>query len=566
MPLKSSDRPPAVVVDGKPLCHVDGAKWCEFERLEIAMRQIQQILAPSGGELRVYVDASLRHQLASKDRNRLEQAILDGTVLQTPARVPADAFILKWAHEHGALVVSPDKFLEYEDQYPWLSERGRTFGPLFEGSHWTFFERFSGRGNVPKTLEEVIEGRSKRRSVRGQPRGGRTSASTDTKRVEKGPHAPAPNTRGVVKPRSENRRDESVANGARVTDLPSDRDAAEVASAAQAESRAAPIRRANEPGKKTVAAFAHDRGLLVSSVLPILGGLWPSQTWSEESILTEEVRHRVVQALKSSLDGSRSVETLGSFASSRGTHFGEVQRVAQSLWPSRICTATTYLYGDDARVLSEMLDGLDRAKRRSSETIATFALQRKVPVSDVISVARSLWPRRVVRATSTLADSESRQLATTWTDWGLAAEGPTTVASFAKARGLPLNEVMEVARQMRTDLMASDSLTPEIVRLLDRKHGREVGKQPRRVLRSLVTLSAFAHDRGLLLQDVLPAARRLWPSRSWSSDSALSPEDQRVLSTELDENRVPKEGGRGPQRPWWSRGRRQSRRDQKTEG
>jgi hypothetical protein len=149
---------PAVVVDGKPLCHLPNSKSCELDRLEIAIRQLQDILEPIGGLLKVYVDASLPHSLGSSDRKRLDNLIRSKEIAMTPAGVPADSFILEWADNHHALVVSTDLYREFKVSYPWLSGQGRTIGPSFDevDREWMFFERATGRGKVPRSLSELL--------------------------------------------------------------------------------------------------------------------------------------------------------------------------------------------------------------------------------------------------------------------------------------------------------------------------------------------------------------------------------------------------------------------------
>jgi len=149
---------PAIVVDGKPLCHLPNSKSCELDRLEIAIRQLLEILEPLGGVLKVYVDASLPHSLCAKDRKRLGDLIVNNQISMTPAGVPADSFILEWADTHNALVVSTDLYREFKGSYPWLSHQGRTIGPSFDevDRRWMFFERASGRGKVPRSISELL--------------------------------------------------------------------------------------------------------------------------------------------------------------------------------------------------------------------------------------------------------------------------------------------------------------------------------------------------------------------------------------------------------------------------
>jgi hypothetical protein len=69
----------------------------------------------------VVVDAALRHQIDSRDV--YEQMVEDGRIKQAPAGTDADYFILSFARELDAAVVSNDRFRDREKAFPEARER-----------------------------------------------------------------------------------------------------------------------------------------------------------------------------------------------------------------------------------------------------------------------------------------------------------------------------------------------------------------------------------------------------------------------------------------------------------
>jgi hypothetical protein len=69
----------------------------------------------------VVVDAALRHQIDA--RAAYEQMVEDGKIKQAPAGTDADYFILSFARELDAAVVSNDRFRDREKAFPEARER-----------------------------------------------------------------------------------------------------------------------------------------------------------------------------------------------------------------------------------------------------------------------------------------------------------------------------------------------------------------------------------------------------------------------------------------------------------
>ncbi|MBV8857387.1 MAG: Zc3h12a-like ribonuclease, partial [Acidobacteria bacterium] len=57
------------------------------------------------------------------DQEQLEKLIKSQQVRQVPAGTDADYFIIQFAHELDALIVTNDRYKDYADQYPWVHDR-----------------------------------------------------------------------------------------------------------------------------------------------------------------------------------------------------------------------------------------------------------------------------------------------------------------------------------------------------------------------------------------------------------------------------------------------------------
>lgn len=69
----------------------------------------------------IVVDAALRHQI--DDGNRYEEMVQSGRIRQAPAGTDADFFIVSFARELDAAVVSNDRFRDHANAFPELDER-----------------------------------------------------------------------------------------------------------------------------------------------------------------------------------------------------------------------------------------------------------------------------------------------------------------------------------------------------------------------------------------------------------------------------------------------------------
>ena len=151
-----------VVIDGSNLCKPNESLPWKLEFLELAMRDVSQAAASADPkrklELKVYLDASTYYRFTNeRDRDRFEELCIDGTIERTPAATPADTYILKWALDHEALIVTNDQYKEFQDQHTWLKDSGRSVSAVYDASlrKWNFMERFAGK-DTPRDIVGVL--------------------------------------------------------------------------------------------------------------------------------------------------------------------------------------------------------------------------------------------------------------------------------------------------------------------------------------------------------------------------------------------------------------------------
>jgi hypothetical protein len=111
--------------DGNRLALVDASNVAHFTegerpRLENILL-VRAKLHEEGLEPIVVADAALRHQI--DDRAGYERLVDEGHVKQAPAGTDADYFILTFARELEAAIVSNDRFKDRIDKYPEVRDR-----------------------------------------------------------------------------------------------------------------------------------------------------------------------------------------------------------------------------------------------------------------------------------------------------------------------------------------------------------------------------------------------------------------------------------------------------------
>lgn len=106
-----------VLVDGSNVAHSTEGSPAQVANL-VAIRGK---LIDEGLEPIIVADAALRHQI--DDAQAYERMIDEGQVRQAPAGTDADYFILSFARELNASVVSNDRFRDRIKQFPEVRDR-----------------------------------------------------------------------------------------------------------------------------------------------------------------------------------------------------------------------------------------------------------------------------------------------------------------------------------------------------------------------------------------------------------------------------------------------------------
>jgi len=106
-----------VLIDGSNVAHSS-----EGDKPRLAnILLIEEKLREEGMEPVIVADAALRHQIDR--RGDYEKLVDEGRIKQAPAGTDADYFILSFARELGASVVSNDRYRDRIARYPEVEER-----------------------------------------------------------------------------------------------------------------------------------------------------------------------------------------------------------------------------------------------------------------------------------------------------------------------------------------------------------------------------------------------------------------------------------------------------------
>ena len=106
-----------MLVDGSNVAHST-----EGEAARVAnLLAIRDKLREEGDDPIIVADAALRHQV--DDSQAYEQLVEDGLVRQAPAGTDADYFILSFARELDASIVSNDRFRDRIKEFPEVQDR-----------------------------------------------------------------------------------------------------------------------------------------------------------------------------------------------------------------------------------------------------------------------------------------------------------------------------------------------------------------------------------------------------------------------------------------------------------
>ena len=108
---------PVVLVDGSNVAHSSEAEQPSLADIVAVCDKLRG----EGYEPVVVVDAALRHQI--DDKASYERLVDEGHIRQAPAGTDADYFILSFARELDASIVSNDRFRDRQKVFPEAARR-----------------------------------------------------------------------------------------------------------------------------------------------------------------------------------------------------------------------------------------------------------------------------------------------------------------------------------------------------------------------------------------------------------------------------------------------------------
>ena len=106
-----------VIIDGSNVAHSSEGDRAQLENIRV----IRDKLLDDGYEPIIVTDAALRHQI--DDGAAFEQMVDAGEIKQAPAGTDADFFILSFARELDANIVSNDRFKDRREAFPEVKDR-----------------------------------------------------------------------------------------------------------------------------------------------------------------------------------------------------------------------------------------------------------------------------------------------------------------------------------------------------------------------------------------------------------------------------------------------------------
>ena len=116
-PEKNGHERPVALVDGSNVAHSTEGGEPRLANIVLVCRKLDD----EGYDPIVVADAALRHQI--DDKRGYEKRIDEGRIRQAPAGTDADYFILSFARELEAFIVSNDRFRDRADAFPEALDR-----------------------------------------------------------------------------------------------------------------------------------------------------------------------------------------------------------------------------------------------------------------------------------------------------------------------------------------------------------------------------------------------------------------------------------------------------------
>lgn len=115
------DEAQVAIVDGSNVAHATEGDSARLANIRLVCDKLRE----EGYEPVVVVDAALRHQI--DDEQAYEDMVEAGAIKQAPAGTDADYFILSFARELDAVVVSNDRYKDRLAAFPEARERVMRF-------------------------------------------------------------------------------------------------------------------------------------------------------------------------------------------------------------------------------------------------------------------------------------------------------------------------------------------------------------------------------------------------------------------------------------------------------
>ncbi|MEO7456885.1 MAG: hypothetical protein ABIY52_11535 [Gemmatimonadaceae bacterium] len=106
-----------VLVDGSNVAHSSEGERARLSNIIAVCDKLRE----EGYEALILVDAALRHQI--DDRTTYERMVDAGEIRQAPAGTDADYFILAFARELDASIVSNDRYRDRQKAFPDAAKR-----------------------------------------------------------------------------------------------------------------------------------------------------------------------------------------------------------------------------------------------------------------------------------------------------------------------------------------------------------------------------------------------------------------------------------------------------------
>jgi hypothetical protein len=113
----SGEETRTVIVDGSNVAHSSEGDKAQLDNIRV----IRDKLVEEGYEPVIVADAALRHQI--DDESAFERMVDSGEIRQAPAGTDADYFILSFARELEASIVSNDRFKDRVKAFPEIRDR-----------------------------------------------------------------------------------------------------------------------------------------------------------------------------------------------------------------------------------------------------------------------------------------------------------------------------------------------------------------------------------------------------------------------------------------------------------